>query len=171
MKNLLKVMDREDVLLIAYEDMVKYHGRMNIGGVALAYKVLEYAFSRLSPHTPPRREMTEIFTAFPGSGVIDGFEMVTRAVTQGRFQLDEAYDEPRALAGTSGRFYFRVTYAGTPLALAPKAGLVPEAFLAMGRKIKAGQATAEDKGRFQEMKESLAAALMGLKAEEVFDEL
>lgn len=171
MKTCLKVMDRQDVLHISYEDLVKYHGRLNIGGVALAYKVLEYAFARLSPLRPPRREKIQIFTAFPGSGVIDGFEMVTRAVTQGRFALDEDYDEPRALAGTSGRFYFHITYDGESLALTPKAGLVPEAFLAMGRKIKAGQASDEDKAHFQEMKESLAAALMGLKAEAIFDEL
>lgn len=171
MKTCLKVMDRADVLHIAYDDLVKYHGRLNIGGVALAYKVLEYAFAKLSPHTPPSRDKIEIFTAFPGSGVIDGFEMVTRAVTQGRFALDEDHDEPRALAGTSGRFYFRVTYDGTPLALAPKPGMVPEAFLAMGRKIKAEQGSDADRAHFQEMKEALATAVMSLKAEDLFDEL
>jgi hypothetical protein len=171
MKDWLKVRDGGDVQLIGFEDMVKYHGRLNIGGVALAFKVLEHAFGRLSPHEVPQRDQISIFTAFPGTGAIDGFEMVTRAVTQGRFELDENYDAPKALPGVSGCFYFRITYRGRTLAVTPRAGLIPERFFELGRKRKAGKASPEEIVEFQGMKEALADALLSLKAEDIFEEL
>lgn len=171
MKDWLKVRDRSDVLIIRFEDMVKYHGRLNIGGVALAFKVLEYAFAKLSPQEVPQRDKVAIFTAFPGSGAIDGFEMVTRAVTQDRFELDETFEAPGALPAVTGQFYFRITYRGKVLGLTPKRGLVPERFLELSRKHKAGQAAPDDTIEFQGMKEALADALMGLAAKDVFDEI
>lgn len=171
MKEWLKVRDRGDVLLIDYKAMVKYHGRMNIGGVALAFKVLEYAFAKLSPHEVPQREKTEIFTAFPGSGAIDGFEMVTRAVTQNRFRLDETFEAPGALPAVTGQFYFRITYRGKTLAVTPRGGLIPDRFFELSRKRKAGKAAPEDTIEFQGMKEALADALMGLNAEDIFEEI
>ena len=171
MKEWLKVRDRADVLMIDFEDMVKYHGRLNIGGVALAFKVLEYAFAKLSPHEVPQRDKVEIFTAFPGSGAIDGFEMVTRAVTQGRFVLDETYSSPGALPAVTGQFYFRITYRGKTLAVSPRAGLIPDRFFELSRKHKAERATPDDTIEFQGMKEALADALMSLEASDLFDEV
>ncbi|MCG8511072.1 MAG: hypothetical protein MI741_17770, partial [Rhodospirillales bacterium] len=141
------------------------------GGVALAFKVLEYVFSKLSPEEIPQRDKIEVFTAFPGSGAIDGFEMVTRAVTQGRFELDETFVEPRALPAVTGQFYFRITYRGKTLAVSPKAGLIPDRFFELSRLHKAGGATPDDTIEFQGMKEALADALMAAKAEDLFDEL
>jgi hypothetical protein len=171
MKNWLKVRDRGDVLLINFEDLVKYHGRSNIGGVALAFKVLEYVFSKLSPHEVPQREKVEIFTAFAGSGAVDGFEMLTRAVTQNRFRLDETFEAPGALPAVTGQFYFRITYRGKTLAVTPRAGLIPDRFFALSRKNKAGEATSDDIIEFQGMKEALADALMAANAEDLFEEL
>lgn len=171
MKTWLKVRDRSDVILIDFADMVKYHGRANIGGVALAFKVLEYAFARLSPHEVPQRDKVEIFTAFPGSGAVDGLEMVTRAVTQGRFQLDETQVVPGALPAVTGQFSFRITYRGRSVAVTPREGLIPERFLTLGSRHKQGEATADETVEFQGMKEALADALMGLEATEIFREV
>lgn len=44
MGNKLVFEDRVGIVEITYEDMIKYHGRFHIAGVAMAYKVLELAF-------------------------------------------------------------------------------------------------------------------------------
>ena len=171
MNNIIKIRDRSDVLAISFEDLVKYHGRQNIGGVALGFKVLQFAFSKVSPHEVPQREKIEIFSAFPGSGAIDAFEMVTRAVTQSRFEVDTAFDIPAALEAVTGRFYFRVSYRGRTVGITPRSGLIPDRFLELGRLHKAGKAGADDTIEFQGMKEALANALTAMNAEEVFEVL
>ena len=171
MKNSLKIRDRSDVISIGFEDLVKYHGRENIGGVALAFKVLEFAFSKISPHETPQREKIEIFTAFPGSGAIDAFEMVTRAVTRNRFHLDVAFEAPNALEAVSGHFYFRISYRGRTVAVTPRVGLIPDRFLELGRLHKAGEASQDDTTEFQGMKEALADTLIAMNAEDVFEVL
>ena len=171
MNSVIRIRDRSDVLTIAFEDLVKYHGRQNIGGVALGFKVLQFALSKVSPQEVPQREKIEIFSAFPGSGAIDAFEMVTRAVTQDRFRLDTAFDAPGALPAVTGHFYFRVTYRDRMVAVTPRTGLIPDRFLALGRLNKAGDARDEDLIEFQGMKEALADALLALDAQEVFQTL
>lgn len=169
MNSVVKIRDRSDVLVFAFEDLVKYHGRQNIGGVALGFKVLQFALSRVSPHEVPQREGIEIFSAFPGSGAIDAFEMVTRAVTHDRFRLDTAFEAPGALEAVTGHFYFRLAYRGRTVAVTPRAGLIPDRFLELGRLNKAGGATEEDLTEFQGMKEALADALLAMDADDVFD--
>ncbi len=168
MSDVLKIRDGSHVIALCLEDLVKYHGRENIGGVALGFKVLEFAFSQLSPHEIPQRSEIEVFTAFPGTGAIDAFEMVTRAVTRNRFRLDTDADVPDALAAVTGRFYFRIGYRGRSLAVTPRGGLIPDRFFQLSRMHKAGEASPADTIEFQGMKEALADALMALDAEEVF---
>ena len=69
----------------------RYHGGRSPGGAAIAFKVLERglpAFGRCE-----RREI-EVETAFGGPGARDAFELVTRAVTDGRYRVDEALERP-----------------------------------------------------------------------------
>ncbi len=171
MNNGVKIRDRSDVMVFSFEDLVKYHGRQNIGGVALGFKVLQFALPTLSPNEVPQREKIEIFSAFPGSGAIDAFEMVTRAVTQDRFRLDTAFDAPGALEAVTGHFYFRITHRGRAVAVTPRAGLIPDRFLELGRLNKAGGATDDDLIEFQGMKEALADTLLAVDAGEVFQTL
>lgn len=167
----LKIRDGGDLLSIGFDDVVKYHGRHNIGGVALAFKVLEFAFARLSPQEVPQRDEIEIFTAFPGSGAIDAFEMVTRAVTRDRFTLDPAFPAPGAVEAVSGRFYFRIGYRGRRVAVTPRAGLIPDRFLDLSRRHRTGDASPADTLEFQGMKEALADALLSRDAPTLFDVL
>ena len=45
----IAIVDGNALLQITYEDMIKYHGRFNIGGVAIAYQAIKLGFSKLSP--------------------------------------------------------------------------------------------------------------------------
>ena len=74
-----------------FDDMMRYHGAHSPAGVAMAFKVMQRAFAALSPDGPtPRREVT-VRTAFRGPGARDGFEAVTRGVTDGRYTVDRSW--------------------------------------------------------------------------------
>ena len=84
----LNLLDAGAAASFGFEDMLRYHGPGSPGGVAHAYKVLERALPLLAPDGPPERREIVVRTAFGGPGARDGFELVTRAVTEGRYTLD-----------------------------------------------------------------------------------
>ncbi|MEN6391904.1 MAG: FmdE family protein [Syntrophomonas sp.] len=169
----LKVNDRDIVLIISYEDMIKYHGRFNIGGVAIAFKVLELAFSKLSPGAVPTREKINFVSGMgmAGPGLIDGVEMVTRAWTRGRMIVDDQLNTrlPALDLPDGGKYYYEMEYEGKRIAMALKDGLIPEEFMVLTRKVKAATINPEEACRLQVLKEDIAAALMSREPEELFN--
>lgn len=167
------IRDRGSVLNISYEDMIKYHGRFNIGGVAIAYKVLELAFSKLSPEEFPARQKIHFVSGMgmSGPGLIDGVEMVTRAWSRGRMTADDAI-RPRIPAPAlpdGGKYYYEMEYDGRKIAIALKDGLLPEEFMVLARKAKAQALSEQEALRLQAVKENIAAVLMSKDPEEIFN--
>lgn len=174
MDSCIRVKDRDAVLEISYEDMIKYHGRLNIGGVALAYKALELGLDRLLPggEIPLRSKIS--FTSALGdsaTGVVDGVEMASRALSRGSLSIDmncgRGIDAPQNPDG--GRFYFEVGYDGRKVGLALKEGLIPQEFtdllrIAMDRGLKE-----DEQQRLQEVKEQIASKVMAVKTEDLFN--
>lgn len=173
MKDILVIKDRDTLLQISYEDMIKYHGRLHIGGVAVAFKVLELGFTRLVPggQIPVRGKFA--FASGLGAaatGVLDGVEMVTRARSRGQMSADTALspniNAPQTPNG--GKFYFELTYDGVKLGMALKEGLVPEEFITLSRQAMDRTLDSDGARRLQEVKEELAATLMSKNAEDLF---
>ena len=105
------VEERGQLLEFSYNDMLCYAGPYSPAGVANAFKVMQRAFAALSPNHPPQRRSIVIRTAFQGPGARDGFEAVTRAVTDGHYTVDPALARPdrgRLLQS----FVFQITIAG-----------------------------------------------------------
>jgi hypothetical protein len=173
MGNKLKISDRETILEITYEDMIKYHGRYNIAGVALAFKVMELAFPRLAEGNIPAREEISFFSGIgsAGMGVIDGVEMVTRARTRGRLIADDAAakGKPAPDAPEGGKYYFEVSYKSKKIGLALKEGLIPDEFMILSRKAFKSSISKEEARRLQAVKEQIAAAVMSNEAADIFD--
>src|SRR5215208_5019061 len=88
---MLELTERGAALRFSFDDVLRYHGGHWPGGAAIAYKVLERALPELGPCE--RREI-EVATAFGGPGARDAFELVTRAVTGGRYRVTEALERP-----------------------------------------------------------------------------
>lgn len=84
----LTIFDHGEPIAIGFDDLLKYHGRGFVGGVAHGFKVMERAFPLLAEGKPLERYDIRIETAFPGPGARDAFEMVTRAVTGARYRVD-----------------------------------------------------------------------------------
>jgi hypothetical protein len=80
----LEILDHGQRITFVFEDLLKYHGRSAIGGVAHGFKVMERALPLLVGGGLPERAGIVIDSAFGGAGARDAFEMVTRAVLPAR---------------------------------------------------------------------------------------
>ena len=161
----LEILDQGDLISLSFDDLLKYHGRSSIAGVAHAFKAMERAFPLLSPGTPPDRGELTVESGFPGDGAKDAFEMVTRAVTGGRYGPTEVPAGVDAPIAPGGHFFFRLGYRGRVVELTLEGGLVPDEFLDVACKEAPTPADAE---RARQLKEEMAQRLLSLPAEAVY---
>ncbi|MGH9152063.1 MAG: hypothetical protein ACRD03_06645 [Acidimicrobiales bacterium] len=162
----LAVLDHGRSISISFDDLLKYHGRSSIAGVAHAFKAMERAFPLLSPDRPPERYDVSVDSGFPGGGARDAFEMVTRAVTGDRYRVAPELAGDEVPEAPGGRFFFRLGYRGTVVDLALRDGLVPEGFLQLACRDSPTPAQAD---RAAQLKQEMADRLLSLPPEEVYD--
>jgi hypothetical protein len=162
----LLVLDQGDAISISFDDLLKYHGRSSIAGVAHAFKAMERAFPLLSPDGPPERYDITVESGFPGGGARDAFEMVTRAVTGDRYRLAGEPLGIEAPEAPGGHFFFRLGYREGAVDLVLRPGLVPEEFLQLACR---EAPTPDEALRAQQLKEEMADHLLSLPADEVYD--
>jgi hypothetical protein len=163
----LVVLEREARLGFTFEDLMRYHGPGSPGGVAHAFKVLERALPLLAPDGPPQRRELELATAFGGPGARDAFELVTRAVTDGRYRVDAALARPER-GWTRERFVFHLRYRGREVVLGVREGFVSEEFLTLAR---APEPTAAQVARLDALKREMAERVMASPADAVYERL
>lgn len=168
------IKDRNDILQIGYEDLVKYHGRLFIGGVAMAFKAMQLASRLLSSRDSIwSREKISFKSAMgpEARGVIDAVEMATRALTRGELIADTTVSARIAAPDSpnGGKYYFEFHYDGIVLAIAVKEGVIANDFIDYARKELTGSIKCSDEARLQEVKEELAAALMAGEPESFFN--
>jgi hypothetical protein len=165
MDETLLVTERGQLLEFSYTDMLCYAGPYSPAGVANAFKVMQRAFAALSPNQPPQRRSVVIRTAFRGPGARDGFEAVTRAVTDGRYTVDLALTRPdrgRLLRS----FVFQLSIAGRAATLLLRPGFVTAEFIDLAGKF--GRSPAEE-ANLDQLKAELAERILAAPAEDVYD--
>jgi hypothetical protein len=158
----ITVHERGHPLDFEFHDLLRYHGGHSRGGLALAYKALERALGELGP--VERRELV-IETAFAGPGARDGFELVTRAVTDDRYVIDVSLAEPQ-LGRERERFVFCFTYRGETITLVLRDGFVTPEFIELAR---TEGRSAEQEARLDSLKLELAERVLAQPAAGVFD--
>jgi hypothetical protein len=163
--NTIEVVDQGSALAYTFEDLMRYHGPGSPGGVAHALKVLERVLPLLEPGGLPERREIEVETAFAGPGARDAFEMVTRAVTEARYVVDDALARPQR-GPTHERFVFRVSYRGRSVTVILREGYVGEEFIALAR---AQKRTQQQENRLTVLKGEMAELLLATPAAEVYD--
>ncbi|WP_333824554.1 hypothetical protein [Pinisolibacter sp.] len=159
----IRILDHGTELAITYDDCIRYHGRTSIGGVALGFRLLQLALADLSPGRVPERAEISLRTAFPGPGLRDAIEMVTRAVSRRAYVVDEALaplDAPDAPEAVAGRLWFEITIAGARQTYAVVDGAMSEEFVRIGRASKHPGFDAASAARWLELREGLAATIM-----------
>jgi hypothetical protein len=149
----------------SFDDMLRYHGGGSPGGVAHAFKVLQRALPVLDPGRFVERRAIVIETAFGGPGARDGFELVTRAVTEERYILDPSLTRPK-FGRARERFVFRLRFRDQVVTLTLREGFVSDQFIDLTRR--EGR-SAEEERRLTAMKADMAALLMSVTASAVYD--
>ncbi len=163
----LVVADRGERIAFSFADLMAYHGPGSPGGVAHAFKVMERALPLLSPDGPPERRAIEVATAFGGPGARDAFELVTRAVTDGRYRVDTRLARPER-GWTRERFVFHLRYRGREVVLGVREGFVSEEFVTLAR---TPDPSAEQTARLDALKRDMAERVMGSTADGVYEQL
>lgn len=166
MQEVLIVNENGRSLEYAYADLVKYHGYCYLGGVALAFKAMQRALPLLADGLPPERNEIALDTAFPGPGGRDGFEMVTRMVSGGRYKVDltiACEDVPKS---PTGSYFFRFKYRGRTVDVALRHGIIREEFLRLARQ---DTLSTDERTRLDELKVDMADRLMTQPTEVLFD--
>jgi hypothetical protein len=149
----------------SFDEMLKYHGGGSPGGVAHAFKVLERALPLLGPDGRVERDQIVIETAFGGPGARDGFELVTRAVTQGRYLVDPALTRPE-LGRARERFLFRIRHAERTVTLTLRDGFVTDEFIDLTRRPERND---DEERALSAMKAEMARRVMSVPASEVYE--
>lgn len=161
------VLEAGRVISCSFEDMMRYHGGGSPGGVAHAFKVMERALPLLDPGGGVERREVMIETAFGGPGARDAFELVTRAVTGGRFNLDPALMRP-ALGRAREHFVFRLRRRDRAVTLILRPGFVTDEFVELtSRDI----LSADQEHDLAAMKSDMAVRVMSVAAAAVYDVL
>jgi hypothetical protein len=165
MTEALTVEERGRTITFTFDDMMRYHGGHSPAGVAMAFKVMQRSFAILSPNGPPERRSITVRTAFRGPGARDGFETVTRAVSDGRYIVDRTLvrtDRGRRLED----FVFVVEIGRHSVTLFLRDGFVTDEFVDLARTENRSDAQEQ---RLDELKAQLAQRVLGAQAEELFD--
>ncbi len=161
----LTVRDGDHPLAFAFDDLMRYHGSGSPGGVAHAFKVLERALPLISPGEPPQRREIAVRTAFGGPGARDGIELVTRAVSDGRYVVNPSLARPER-GRAMERFVFELAYRGRRVTLAVRDGIVTDEFIDLAR---ADPRSGEQERRLDGLKREMADRVMASPAAEVYD--
>ena len=159
------VVDQSHPIAFSFDDLMRYHGPGSPGGVAHAFKVLERALPLLAPDGSPERREITVETAFGGPGARDGFELVTRAVTEDRYLVDPTLERPDR-GRTLERFVFRLGYRDRAVTVVLREGYVTDEFIELTRK---EEPTADDERRLEVLKRDMADRLMSAPAIDVYD--
>ena len=165
MTEALTVEERGRAITFTFDDMMRYHGVHSPAGVAMAFKVMQRAFAALSPDGPPERREVKVRTAFRGPGARDGFEAVTRAVSDGRYVVDRSLVRS-GLGRLREDFVFEVTIGDRTATLLLRDGFVTDEFVDLAR---AGNRSDEQEQRLDELKAQLAQRVMAAPASDVYD--
>jgi hypothetical protein len=153
------------LLEFSYTDMLCYAGPYSPTGVATAFKAMQRAFGALSPNQPPQRRSVVIRTAFDETGARDGFEAVTRVVTDGRYTVDPALARPargRLLQG----FVFQASVTGRTATLLLRPGFITTEYADLTGK---AERTQTDEAQLDQLKAQLAQRVLAATAEDVYE--
>jgi hypothetical protein len=164
----VSVAEPEGLISIGRDDLLKYAGPSQLIASALMLRLFARAFADLSPHAPPQRSAIRMLTAFPGEGILDCIELVTRARTQNRLLIDTEAGPAEAPAALPGRFYFEVWIERCGRAYWPCASLFTEEFRASVSRFQDGAGTPEEQAAYIAFKHALIGRLLGCSDDALF---
>lgn len=164
----IAVAEPEGDLYFGRDDLLKYAGPSQLIASALVLRLLARAFADLSPDAPPRRDTIRVLTAFPGEGVIDSIELVTRARTQGRLTIATEAGPSEAPPALPGRFYFEIRIGARGRAYWPAPGYFTDEFRELVTRHQDGSGSPAELEAYLAYKHRLIGRLLGAPDGELF---
>lgn len=162
----ITVLENGRPISFTFAELLKYHGFGYPGGVAHAFKVMQRGFPLLDDGNPPERAELSMDTAFPGPGGRDAFEMVTRMVTGGRYNVDLTLAADDVIKSPKGSYLFRMKYRGRSVDLTLRPGFIVEEFVKLAKQ---ETRTAAVEERLAWLKNDMAQRLLSHMAEDLYD--
>lgn len=162
------VRDHDGVIAIGRDDLVRYAGPGQIVASALCLRLFARAFSDLSPEQPPLRNDIRVLVAFPGDGILDCVELITRARTRDRLTIDITAGPEETPPSIVGRFYFEIAIGKRARGYWLANGFFTDAFVNQIRRLQEGGGTAEELADYQVAKHALIGRLLGAADNELF---
>jgi hypothetical protein len=160
------VRDGAGELVITLDDLKKYHGQDFFNGLAMALKIMQIATATLGGGRPFDRRRLRLVLALSPPGVLDGFEYITRAITDRRVIIDP--EAGPGLESANGRYYFEVHYEGRKVALSLKDGIIPDGYTLLAKRGFLGLLDAEEMKTWSAGKARIADAVLHSAARDVF---
>ncbi|WP_458407068.1 hypothetical protein [Anaerotignum sp.] len=176
MKNTISIKENGHILSFTYEELLAHHGGTMPGGVALAFRMLQWVFDEVL-QTIPEKGNCAFYSGLGenGRGIIDTATKVLGVVENKTLRLDKAYslDKTGPFAPGGGRYYFECGYNDKLVKLAVKDGAIPEEFFRcsqeMHRKRNAGETiTQAETDHLQQLRIDLSKAILAAESKDLF---
>ncbi|MEN3931139.1 hypothetical protein WJT86_08720 [Microvirga sp. W0021] len=164
----ITVRDQDGVIAIGRDDLVRYTGPDQIVASALCLRLFARAFSDLSPEAPPHRNDIRVLVAFPGDGILDCVEMITRARTRNRLVIDTEAGPPEAPLSVAGRFYFEIAIGKKAMGYWLAKGFFTDSFIEQIKRHQDGTGSTQELADYQIAKHALIGRLLGAPDEQLF---
>jgi hypothetical protein len=165
------VSERGISIPVTREHLTLYAGPSQIIATALMFRLFIRSLADLSPGKPPERTDIAVLTAFPGPGILDCIEYVTKARTlnDGRLVIDTDAGPAKAPKALEGRFYFEVGVGPRRRGYWPSEGYFDQTFLDMVAAYQEGRNTAEEEAAYQSFKQQLIGRILGAPDKALFN--
>lgn len=170
MERIISVKDADEILDFTWLSLYAYCGPTQIIASALIFRLFERAFSDLSPETPPDREDIRFLSGFPGTGIAECVELVTRLQSRhpDRFSVRPEAAPPDAPLSVSGSLYFEVQIGAQRQAYWPPGHIFDDTFRNKIQLFQNGGGTPKEREAYFLYKKNLAQVLLISPLESLF---
>lgn len=162
----IAIMGEEELIEIPFSAVAAFHGQAALAMLAVTFQAIRLAIGMLSPDRAPLRSEISVVSGHPGPGVRDAFEFVTRAVTRGVYRVDRSLQQARLAPGADISYSFRIAIDGRDADVALRQDALPARFFALNFM---QSRTAADDIELSRLKRSIAAGVLAISPERLFD--
>ncbi|WP_308514243.1 hypothetical protein [uncultured Turicimonas sp.] len=169
-KDFLIFQEPEGIIGYREDDLYRFAGPRALIASALVFRLMKEAVKDLSPNEIPCRKDFTVISGHSGPGVKDGFEYLTRAVSEGRYLYDPdkaRSNAPAAPASAAeGFMYFEIGYRGKAIRYVLADDIFDSEWFSQVRKHQEGSSSTSEHSRYLMYKDSVVSKLR--RKEEIF---
>ncbi len=172
-KDFLIFKEPEGIIGYREDDLYRFAGPRALIASALDFRLMKEAIKDLSPNEIPCRKDFTVISGHSGPGVKDGFEYLTRAVSERRYLYDpdkarsNAPAAPAAPASAAeGFMYFEIGYRGKAIRYVLADDIFDSEWFSQVRKHQEGSSSVSEHSRYLMYKDSVVSKLR--RKEDIF---